>query len=305
MSEGSLRYDPQYWHNIQTPEEMDVVRHFEYDEDALFLLRKWLRLGERIPKTIVEIGCGSGYLTEKLLKMASALKEIVAIEPDDALRGYAEEKLSPKVKFLKGTAEDIPLPEEYADLTVCHIVLHNLPNVHGAVSEMVRVTKSGGFVAAIEPAIGGINYYPDSRLNELEEKIGKAFGDAIWDLRCKTMEYPKDWKPKKERYAEVYHSCGLIDVEAHGILSVFLLSDPRREQKEIVSWLKKRLLLHENDWERTRTILQRGGLSQSLIQEYYQARKTYLENLINNPEKIADTHELQIISRTLTIGLKP
>jgi len=305
MSEDSLRYDPRYWHNIQTPDEMEVVRHFEYDNDALFLLRKWLRLRGMVPKTIVEIGCGSGYFTGKLLGMTSILREMVAIEPDDVLREYAEEKLSPKVKFLKGAAEDIPLPHELADLAVCHIVLHNLPDVHSAVSEMVRITKSGGFVAAVEPAVGGVNYYPDQRLNELEEKIGKACGEAIWDRRCKIMEYPKDWKPKREKYAEVFHSCGLINVEAHGILSVFLLSDPRRKQQEILTWLKKRLLLHENDWERTRTILQCGGLSQSLIQEYYQAKKAYLENLIKNPEKISETHELQITSRTLTVGLKP
>jgi len=305
MSDDSLRYDPRYWHNIQPPEEMDISRCFEYDEDVLFQLRKWLRLDEALPKTIVEVGCGSGYFTEKLIEMASILKEMVAIEPDDVLREYAKEKLSPKVRFLKGTAENIPLPDEFADLTVCHIVLHNLPDVYGAVSEMTRVTKSGGIVGAIEPAMGGMDYYPDSKLNELEEKVGRAFGEGIWDLRCKLMDYSKDWKPKRDRYAEVLHSCGLINVEAHGIFSVFLLSDPRRDQQEILSWLKKRLLLHENDWKRLREILRHGDLSDSLIQEYYQVKKAYLETLIKHPEQIAKTHELHAISRTVTIGFKP
>jgi len=196
----------------------------------------------------------------------------VAIEPDDALREYAKEKLSPKVRFLKGTAEDIPLPDEYADLTVCHIVLNNLPDVYGAVSGMSRVTKSGGIVAAIEPGGGGIDYDPDPKMNELEEKVGEAYGRGIWDLRSKLIDYSKDLKQKRARYAEVFHSCGLINVEAHGILSVFLLSDPRRDQQEILRWLKKRLFLHENDWKRERTILQRGGLSKSIIQSYYRAK---------------------------------
>lgn len=56
MSKGSTNYDPQYWHNIQPPEEMDVSRYFEYDEDSLFQLRKWLRLDEAVPRTIVEVG---------------------------------------------------------------------------------------------------------------------------------------------------------------------------------------------------------------------------------------------------------
>jgi ubiquinone/menaquinone biosynthesis C-methylase UbiE len=159
---------------------MDVSRYFEYDKDALLQLRKWLRLNQAPPKTIVEVGCGSGYFTEKLLKMASTSKELVAIEPDDILRKYAEEKLSPKVKFLRGAAEEIPLPDGSADLTVCHIVLNNLPDIYRAVSEMARATKGAGVVAAIEPGGGGISYYPDQKLNELEEKVSEAYGKGIW-----------------------------------------------------------------------------------------------------------------------------
>jgi len=162
---------------------MDVSRYFEYDEDALFQLKKWLRLDEAIPKTIVEVGCGSGYFTEKLIQMTSVSREMVAIEPDDVLREYAKEKLSPRVRFLKGTAEDIPLPDEFADLTVCHIVLNNIPDIYRAVSAMSLVTKGGGIVAAIEPGGGGIDYYPDPKLNELEEKwvkhMEKEYGISV------------------------------------------------------------------------------------------------------------------------------
>ena len=119
------------------------------------------------------------------------------------------------------------------------------------------------------------------------------------------MDYSKDLKQKRARFAEVFHSCGLINVEAHGILSVFLLSDPRRDQDELHQWLKKRLSIHENSWERAKTISKRGGLSMNVIQEYYQAMKKYLENLIDHPEIISKTHELEATSRTVTIGLKP
>ncbi len=304
MSEDLIDYDPRYWHNITPPEEMDVSRYFEYDGDALYHLRKWLRLDEAVPKTIVEVGCGSGWFTEKLLNMTPILREMVAVEPDDVLREYAAAKLSPKVKFLKGFVEDLPLPDDCADLTACHIVLHNLPDVYRAVSEMTRVTKGGGIVVAVEPAGGGIQYYPDPKLNELQQKVNEAYGRGIWDLRLKLIDYTRDLKQKRARYAELFHSCGLVDVEAHGILSVFLLSDPRRDRQEILSWLKKRLLVHDNDWKRVRTILKRGGLSESLIQEHYQTMKAYLEDLIGHPEQISKTHELETTSRVVTIGSK-
>jgi len=305
MSEDSLRYDPRYWHNIQLPEEMDVSRCFEYDEDALSQLKKWLKLDEELPKTVVEVGCGSGFFTEKLIKMAPVLKEIVAVEPDDVLREYASRKCFPKCRFLNGTAEDMPLPDSFADLTVCHVVLNNLPEVHRAVSEMARVTKSGGIVAAIEPGGGGICYYPDPRLNDLEEKADEAHARGVWDLRSKLIDYSRDMKQKKARYPEVFHCCGLIRVEAHGIFSVFLLSDMRRDRRELVLWIERRLQVHENGWRRTREILQRGGLSGTVIQEYYLTKKAYLEKLIEHPENIPWTHELQAVSRTVTVGFKP
>jgi len=306
LSENSLEYDPRYWHNVVPPEVYDISRYFEFDEDILLQLKKWLRLNEAIPKTIVEVGCKNGTFTERLIKMSQDVsKEIVAIEPDDVFREYAKKKFSPDVKFLKGAEEDIPLPDECSDLTVCHIVLNNLPDVYKVVSEMTRITKRGGIVAAIEPSGGNINYYPDPKLNELEEKVSLAFAKGIWDLRSKLIDYSKDLKHKNARYAEVFHSCGLINVEEHGFISVFLLSDPRRNQQEILSWLERRLLIHENDWKRFRTILQRGGLSDSLIQEHYQIMKAYLENLIEHPEQIAKTHEMQTACRTVTIGTKP
>jgi ubiquinone/menaquinone biosynthesis C-methylase UbiE len=283
---------------------MDVTRYFEYDEDALFQMKKWLRLDDTVPKTIVEVGCGSGYFTGKLVEIASVVKEIIAVEPDDVLRDYAAWKFCSPVRFLKGTAENIPLPNGTADLTVCHIVLSNLPDVPRAVTEMMRVTRTNGIVAAIEPGESRMYYSPNPELNEMEEKIIQAYGKGIWDLRSKLIDYSKDLKKKNARYAEVFNNCGLRNVEVHGLLSVFLLSDSRRNPQEILSWLKKRLVLLERDKERSKTILQRGGLEEQFIQEYYRANKTRLNSLIKHPERIPKTHELQTYSRTVTVGFK-
>jgi hypothetical protein len=183
-------------------------------------------------------------------------------------------------------------------------VLSNLPDVPRAVTEMMRVTRTNGIVAAIEPGESRMYYSPNPELNEMEEKIIQAYGKGIWDLRSKLIDYSKDLKKKNARYAEVFNNCGLRNVEVHGLLSVFLLSDSRRNPQEILSWLKKRLVLLERDKERSKTILQRGGLEEQFIQEYYRANKTHLKSLIKHPERIPKTHELQTYSRTVTIGFK-
>lgn len=177
MSE--IEFDPRFWHNIQSPFEMDVGRRFEYDEDSLELLKRWLRLDKNRTKVIVEVGSGNGYFTKKLIEMTYGHAKIVCIEPDDILRQYAEAKLAGRAEFLKGYVENIPLPDDYADLTVCHILLYNLPDVQKAVKEMTHVTKKGGMVAAIEPAIGSYHYYPDDKLNSILKRVQEGFSKGI------------------------------------------------------------------------------------------------------------------------------
>lgn len=300
--EGRLPYDPTHWRNIQAPEEMDLSRRYEYDEDHLRVLRRWLRLGEG-PVRIVEVGCGSGFFTEKLVEMAPG-SEIIGVEPDDVLREYAEEKGLPGARFVKGTAEIIPLPPEQSDLTICHIVLNNLPDVPRAVAEMARVTRRGGIVAAIEPHGGGVSHHPDPRLNELRGEARKAFGRGVWKPRMEAIDYSGDLENKQARYPEVFRSCGLENVEAHGLLSVFLLSDPRRDQDEIAGWLEEKLDYIVGDEERSRVILERGGMEEPLIEEYHRLSREHLRRLIENPELISRTHELETVGRIVTVGFK-
>ena len=79
----------------------------------------------------------------------------------------------------------------FSDLTVCHIVLCNLPDVYMAVEEMTRITKNGGIVCAIEPCGGAVEYFPDSKLTEIKKKASNAFRKGVWDLRTKLMDYSK------------------------------------------------------------------------------------------------------------------
>jgi ubiquinone/menaquinone biosynthesis C-methylase UbiE len=303
---SKIEFDPRFWHNIQGPFEMDVSRRFEYDEDSLELIRRWLRLHDSQVEVIVEVGSGSGYFTEKLVEMTHGQAKIVCVEPDDVLRRYAETKLAGKAEFLSGYVEDLPLPSDYADLTVCHILLHNLPDIYKAVREMVRVTRKGGIVAAIEPAIGSFHYYPDETLNKLIEKVQKAFGKSVWELRTKLMKYPREkpWIYKPAYYVKVFHECGLTEIEIHGILSVFLLSDPRRSRNQIIEWLKDRLKVLKETEKQDYVILKRGGLSKQEITRYRQKYRQYLEKLIKKPELISETHEMEITSRILILGLK-
>jgi predicted O-methyltransferase YrrM len=86
------------WSAIQSPEEMEVNRRFEYDDESLTLIKRWLKVG-RQTKRVVEIGSGSGYFTKKLLGMIPSAAKLTCVEPDDRLRDYAGHILVRKLSF--------------------------------------------------------------------------------------------------------------------------------------------------------------------------------------------------------------
>jgi SAM-dependent methyltransferase len=104
---------------------------------------------------IVEVGAGTGRLTLELLGRA---REIVAVEPARPLREILARKLGrtehgARVRLTAGFFDDLPLPDEWADLVVACSAFTPEVGHGGAVglAEMERVCRPGGCVAIVWP----------------------------------------------------------------------------------------------------------------------------------------------------------
>jgi len=105
--------------------------------------------------TIVEVGAGTGRLTVELIGRG---RDIVAIEPAMPLRKILRRKLAEgqhpsRARVIHGFFDDLPLPDDFADLVVACSAFTPSP-AHGGdvgLSEMERVCKPGGCVALIWP----------------------------------------------------------------------------------------------------------------------------------------------------------
>jgi SAM-dependent methyltransferase len=96
----------------------------------------------------VEVGCGTGALTQTILDHASP-RSVLAIEPSPGFIEYARSRLKGTgVTFKVGSAESLPVESANADVAVTGLVLNFVPDVQQAVEEMARVSRSGGLVAA-------------------------------------------------------------------------------------------------------------------------------------------------------------
>ncbi|GGU41044.1 hypothetical protein GCM10007979_45340 [Nocardioides albus] len=110
-----------------------------YPTDAV----KWLIGNE--PRSILELGAGTGKLTEVLVGLGH---DVFATDPDDAMLDILSEKL-PDVRATSGTAEQIPTGDSLYDVVVVGQAFHWFDHAK-ALAEIARVLKSEGRLAIIQ-----------------------------------------------------------------------------------------------------------------------------------------------------------
>ncbi|MFW3170298.1 class I SAM-dependent methyltransferase [Geodermatophilus sp. CPCC 206100] len=96
----------------------------------------------------LDVGCGTGVLTEAVLATASPAA-VVAVDPSPAfLAAAAQRVVDDRVTFREGTAQALPVAEGSVDVVVSGLVLNFVPDRPAALAEMRRAARPGGVVAA-------------------------------------------------------------------------------------------------------------------------------------------------------------
>ena len=99
---------------------------------------------------ILDIGSGTGSLTRVIAESTTA-SGIIGIEPVQQFVRSARRRTSdPRVRFDHGAVEELPYPDAEFDASLAQLTFHHFPDGEAALSEMLRVTRPGGLVAACE-----------------------------------------------------------------------------------------------------------------------------------------------------------
>jgi SAM-dependent methyltransferase len=94
----------------------------------------------------LDVGCGPGALTGALVARYGA-PAVAAIDPTPAFVAAARSRY-PGADVREADAEALPFPDGAFDATLAELVVHFMADPAAGMGEMVRVTRSGGVVAA-------------------------------------------------------------------------------------------------------------------------------------------------------------
>jgi SAM-dependent methyltransferase len=176
------------------------------------------RFIEGRPARVLEVGCGTGFFARYVAAQLPQSR-VVGLDSDEGRLGFASAKEVPaNLNYQCGQMSDLPFEDGAFDFVFSRFVLVHATDSGAAMSEMARVTRSGGTVAAYDMVHSGIWFSP------LKPAFDKVLQAAMDIMRGVGMEPDQGLHlgPSMIR-------AGFKGVRVQPIPHTFLASDPMYE----------------------------------------------------------------------------
>jgi SAM-dependent methyltransferase len=232
-------------------------------DSAALLDRVGVRPGDRA----IDLGCGPRGIINLLCERVSPGGHVVGLDGDAAHVAMASEFVANRalsdVEIVSADARHTGLQQDSFDLVHARTLLVTLPEPAEVLAEMVRLARSGGSVAGLEPDTeAGICYPPHPAFDRLCEIFNAVFTRNGADPHI------------GRRMAELYRQAGLEDVTVEARARVYPAGHSRRTVRtDLVRAMRPQ-------------ILDLGVANEQELDELDGAAHKHLEN----PDKVVMPH---------------
>jgi ubiquinone/menaquinone biosynthesis C-methylase UbiE len=191
----------------------------------------WLKSIQKIVtapiETILDLGCGEGRFSIPLATEFNAT--VYGIDPSQKMLSLARKRdhAIPRVKYVQGCGEQIPLDDNEVSLVFMSMVLHHLESKDKTIAEIKRVLSNNGYLVIRNVTkedinqIDFLNYFPAAKQIDLqrmptEEEIVTLFKANDFNLiSCSIV---------KQLFAQDYHEY-YDKIGRRGLSALALISD--------------------------------------------------------------------------------
>ena len=135
---------------------------------------------------VLEIGCGSGPITEVLARWPG-VAEAVGVDPSSVMLEKARELRGSitNLSFREGDGQALTFDDETFDVVVLHTLLTHIPDPEAVISESFRVLRSKGWLAIFDGDYETINIsnHPQDPLGTCVENFKESYINDLYIVR--------------------------------------------------------------------------------------------------------------------------
>jgi SAM-dependent methyltransferase len=214
-----------------TPEEWDLQFTRQAGWTRATRAHLYRRANLLRAKRVLDVGSGTGAVTEEMAERTRG--KVIGVDLDPDMVAFAQSASSAarggQAQYRLGDAHELPFPDAWFDVTVCHFLLLWCRDPKRAAQEMVRVTRPGGAVlVCAEPDYGGRIDHPALPLGRwqaealhregadpfLGRKLRALFAlpgvrqadvgviPGLWDLTTLRSEFEAEWALWERSFAD-------------------------------------------------------------------------------------------------------